>query len=69
MPFRSPTVANASTKFSAADPPISEKIVRVLHRGDWQLGKAFGRVKPDVRAAFTKTRFDEIDAIGQVARP
>jgi hypothetical protein len=69
MPCCSPTVANASTKFSAAGPPICEKIVRVLHRGDWQLGKAFGRVKPDVGAAFTKTRFDEIDAIGQVARP
>jgi hypothetical protein len=42
--------------------------VRVLHSADWQLGKAFGRFEPGVRAALTEARFDAIDAIGQAAR-
>ena len=42
--------------------------MRVLHSADWQLGKAFGRFEPDVRAALTEARFDAIDAIGHAAR-
>ncbi len=43
-------------------------MVRVLHSADWQLGRAFGRFEPDVRAALVEARFDAIDAIGQAAR-
>ena len=42
--------------------------MRVLHSADWQLGKAFGRFEPDLRAALAEARFDAIDAIGQAAR-
>ena len=43
-------------------------MVRVLHSADWQLGRAFGRFEPDVRAALVEARFDAIDAIGQTTR-
>jgi hypothetical protein len=40
-------------------------MVRVLQSADWQLGKAFGCLELDVRAALIEARFDAIDAIGQ----
>lgn len=43
-------------------------MVRVLHSADWQLGRAFGRFEPHVRAALIEVRFDAIDVIGQAAR-
>ena len=41
--------------------------IRFIHTADWQLGKAFGRFDPDVRAALTEARFDAIDALGRAA--
>ncbi|MEG3789344.1 DNA repair exonuclease [Lysobacter sp. CCNWLW3] len=41
--------------------------MKFIHTADWQLGKAFGRFQPEVRAALTEARFDAIDAIGRAA--
>jgi|3_EtaG_2_1085321.scaffolds.fasta_scaffold04948_1 hypothetical protein len=38
--------------------------MKFVHTADWQLGKAFGRLDPDVRAAVTEARLDAIDTIG-----
>lgn len=41
--------------------------MKFVHTADWQLGKAFGRFDPDIRAALTEARFDAIDTIGTAA--
>jgi DNA repair exonuclease SbcCD nuclease subunit len=41
--------------------------MKFVHTADWQLGKAFGRFDPDIRAALTEARFDAIDTIGAAA--
>lgn len=41
--------------------------MKFIHTADWQLGKAFGRFEPEVRAALSEARFDAIDAIGRAA--
>lgn len=41
--------------------------MRFIHTADWQLGKAFGRFDPEVRAALREARYDVIDTIGKLA--
>lgn len=35
-------------------------MTRLIHTADWQLGKPYGRVDSDVRAALTEARFDAL---------
>lgn len=42
--------------------------MRFIHTSDWQLGKPFGRMPPDVRSALQEARLDAIDAIAKLAR-
>lgn len=42
-------------------------VMKFVHTADWQLGKAFGRFDPGIRAALTEARFDAIDTIGTAA--
>ncbi len=41
--------------------------MRFLHSADWQLGKPYGRFKPEIRTALTEARFDAIDSLGKAA--
>lgn len=42
-------------------------MVRIVHTADWQLGKPFGGLPDDVRAALADARLDVIDRIAEVA--
>ena len=42
-------------------------MIRFIHTADWQLGKPFGRMPEEVRAALQEARLDAIDAIGKLA--
>jgi DNA repair exonuclease SbcCD nuclease subunit len=42
--------------------------MRFIHTSDWQLGKPFGRMPPEVRAALQEARLDAIDTIAALAR-
>ena len=42
-------------------------VIRFIHTADWQLGKPFGRMPDEVRAALQEVRLDAIDAIGKLA--
>lgn len=42
--------------------------MRFIHTSDWQLGKPFGRMPPDVRSALQEARLDVIDTITKLAR-
>jgi DNA repair exonuclease SbcCD nuclease subunit len=42
--------------------------MRFIHTSDWQLGKPFGRMLPDARAALQEARLDVIDTIAKLAR-
>lgn len=42
--------------------------MRFIHTSDWQLGKPFGRMPPDVRSALQEARLDVIDTIAKLAR-
>jgi len=41
--------------------------MRFIHTADWQLGKPFGGMPGDVRAALQEARFDAIDAVAEAA--
>lgn len=41
--------------------------LKIIHTGDWQLGKPFGRFPPEVRAALAEARLDSIDRIAMAA--
>lgn len=41
--------------------------MKFIHTADWQLGKPFGRFKPEVRTALADARFASVDAIGASA--
>lgn len=42
--------------------------MRFIHTSDWQLGKPFGRVPAEARAALGEARLDAIDRIAAAAR-
>ena len=42
--------------------------MRFIHTSDWQLGKPFGRMPPEVRGALQEARLDVIDTIATLAR-
>lgn len=42
--------------------------MRLIHSADWQLGKPFGRLPPQARAALTEARLDAIDTLASAAR-
>lgn len=42
--------------------------MRFIHTSDWQLGKPFGRMPPEVRTALQDARLDAIDTIAGLAR-
>lgn len=41
--------------------------MRIIHTADWQLGKPFGRMPQDVRAALSEARLEVIDRLGAAA--
>lgn len=43
-------------------------MIRILHTADWHLGKPFGRLPADIRAALTEARFDAIDRLTGLTR-
>lgn len=42
--------------------------MRLIHTSDWQLGKPFGRISADARAALQEARLDVIESIASLAR-
>ena len=42
--------------------------MRFIHTSDWQLGKPFGHMPPEVRGALQEARLDMIDTIAKLAR-
>lgn len=42
--------------------------MRLIHSADWQLGKPFGRMPVDARAALSEARLDAIDTLAAAAR-
>ena len=41
--------------------------IKLIHSADWQLGKPFGRMPPDVRSALAEARLDAIDRLAEAA--
>ncbi len=41
--------------------------MKIIHTADWQLGKPFGRLPPEVRSALSEARLDVIGKLGAVA--